>query len=104
MSDINIAKLNDAQRVELLKRLASMSCRTMSFKFETEFGLFLANANDDENDAETLRRIKKGYIDRFNGKVIKADLSGDMFNSTLYNRDNGEGAAEQITSMFMMKL
>ena len=42
--------------------------------------------------------IKKGYIDRFKNQVIKADLSGNTFDTFLYNRDNGTNAAEKIVS------
>jgi hypothetical protein len=45
---------------------------------------------------EALEAIKKGYIDRFNGRPIKADLSENTFDSWCYNRDNGSGAAEYI--------
>ena len=44
----------------------------------------------------TLRSIKKGYIDYFNGRVFKSNISGDIFETGLYNRDNGNGAAERI--------
>jgi len=43
-----------------------------------------------------LRCINNGYIDRFNGRAIKADLRGPTFDGRLYNRDNGIGAAERI--------
>lgn len=43
-----------------------------------------------------LASIKNGYIDRFNGRVFKSNISGDTFDSGLYNRDNGAGAAERI--------
>ena len=43
-----------------------------------------------------LRCINNGYIDRFNGRAIKADLRGPTFDGRLYNRDNGNGAAERI--------
>jgi hypothetical protein len=43
-----------------------------------------------------LRCINNGYIDRFNGRVIKADLRGPTLDGRLYNRDNGNGAAERI--------
>ena len=36
-----------------------------------------------------LKSIKKGYIDRFNGRAFKADISGHTFAPGLYNRDNG---------------
>ena len=43
-----------------------------------------------------LRCIKKGYIDRFNGRVLKMDLRGPTLDGRLYDRDNGNGAAERI--------
>ena len=43
-----------------------------------------------------LDAVKKGYIDRFNGRVFKSNISGDRFDTCLYNRDNGLGAAERI--------
>lgn len=32
------------------------------------------------------------YIDYYNGRVIKADISGDTANPYLYDRDNGTGS------------
>ena len=34
-----------------------------------------------------------GYFDYLNGRVMKIDLSEDMLDPWLYDRDNGEGAA-----------
>ena len=51
-----------------------------------------------------LKCIKKGYIDRFNGVVFKGDISGTTFNSGLYNRDNGNGAAERIVKYIREQL
>ena len=34
------------------------------------------------------------YFDYLKGRIMKADLSSDSFNPRLYDRDNGEGAAE----------
>jgi len=36
---------------------------------------------------------QSSYIDYFNGRVIKVDLRGDLLDPTLYDRDNGQGAA-----------
>lgn len=36
------------------------------------------------------------YFDYLKGRVMKVDLSGDEFDSWLYNRDNGQGAAERV--------
>lgn len=38
------------------------------------------------------------YFDYLHGKVMKIDLSTDELNTRLYDRDNGEGAAERIIS------
>ncbi len=35
------------------------------------------------------------YFDYLNGRVMKVDLSGDELQTALYNRDNGDGAAER---------
>lgn len=35
------------------------------------------------------------YFDYLNGKVMKVDLGQDEFDSRLYDRDNGEGAAQR---------
>lgn len=36
------------------------------------------------------------YFDYLYGRVMKIDLCGDEVNTGLYNRDNGQGAAEAI--------
>ena len=52
----------------------------------------------------TLKCIKKGYIDRFNGRVFKGDISGKTFDAGLYNRDNGNGTAERIVKYIREQL
>ena len=36
------------------------------------------------------------YFDYVQGRVMKIDLSGDSFDPWLYDRDNGQGAAERV--------
>lgn len=43
--------------------------------------------------AEILKRDKS--FDYLMGRSLKIDLSGDSFDPHLYNRDNGQGAAER---------
>ena len=38
------------------------------------------------------------YFDYVKGRVMKVDLSGDELETWLYDRDNGEGAAEKALS------
>lgn len=35
------------------------------------------------------------YFDYLNGRVLKVDIGGDEFDERLYDRDNGEGAAQR---------
>jgi hypothetical protein len=37
-----------------------------------------------------------GYYDYVCGRVMKVDLNGDSFSPALYDRDVGEGMAEQV--------
>lgn len=47
-----------------------------------------------EIEAEEILK-NQTYFDYLKGRVMKVDLSGESFNSRLYDRDNGEGSAEQ---------
>ena len=38
------------------------------------------------------------YFDYVKGRIMKVDLSGDELDPGLYDRDNGEGAAERAIS------
>jgi hypothetical protein len=39
------------------------------------------------------------YFDYVGGRVLKVDLSGDELDPVLYDRDNGEGAADEAVSL-----
>ncbi len=43
-----------------------------------------------------LDRTEDKYFDYLHGRVMKIRISGDEINTRLYNRDNGDGAAEKI--------
>lgn len=45
------------------------------------------------SEAESLLE-KSTYFDYLKGRVMKVDLSGDSFDPSMYDRDNGQGAAE----------
>ncbi len=42
----------------------------------------------------------KTYIDYYDGRCIKTDLSGDSVNPYLYDRDAGQGAFARIVAGF----
>ena len=44
------------------------------------------------------------YFDYYAGKIIKCDITWDEFDSTLYDRDNGEGAAQMAIDQLRLEL
>lgn len=47
-----------------------------------------------EAEAQKLLDAGQTYFDYLHGRVMKIDLSGDELRTALYDRDNGQGAAE----------
>lgn len=47
-------------------------------------------------DVKSAEKAVKSYIDYFNGRCIKCDLSGDEVDPWLYDRDAGAGAFQKI--------
>ena len=57
---------------------------------------FLQSKTGDMSEAEAQELLDAGhtYFDYLYGRVMKIDLSGDELRTALYDRDNGQGAAE----------
>jgi len=52
-----------------------------------------------EEEAHNILRATPGMqFDYLKGRVMKVNLSGNQFDPRLYDRDNGEGAAERAIS------
>lgn len=49
-----------------------------------------------EQAREEIINNKEMYFDYLHGRVMKIDLRGDDLDTWLYNRDNGQGAAEAV--------
>lgn len=49
-----------------------------------------------EEEAQTYLDQGQAYFDYLKGRVMKVDLSTDELETYLYNRDNGDGAAEAV--------
>ena len=47
------------------------------------------------NEASELLK-EQTYFDYLKGRVMKIDLSGNELRVSMYDRDNGEGAAERV--------
>lgn len=83
-----MVSISGINKVELLKRLWE-NTQVASFFW----GAPIAPPNFDENMA---KEAVKGYIDYFAGRPIKTDISGDMADPKLYDRDAGEGKFEMV--------
>ena len=54
-------------------------------------------ANDSLSDTEVSELLQNNYVDYFlRGKAVKVDLSDNTINTELYNKYNGENAAEKV--------
>lgn len=84
---INISGID---KVKLLKALW-MNQSVASF-----FGNFKALA--PAFDEELAKEAVKDYIDYFNGRCIKTDLSKDLINPWAYDRDAGAGTFQRVVS------
>jgi len=49
-----------------------------------------------EQAREELANNEQQYLDYLHGRVMKISLRGDELDTLLYNRDNGQGAAEAV--------
>jgi hypothetical protein len=63
-------------------------------------GILWAEAKDmtTEEAQRTLDETPDKYFDYLKGRVMKIRIDGDDINTTMYNRDNGHGAAERVIS------
>lgn len=46
----------------------------------------------DAKEAAELMEAQRGRFDYVKGRVLKVNLAGDFVSSSLYDRDNGQGA------------
>lgn len=83
---INIENMNKA---EVLAKLFNASKQQGMGFLQTE------GATDmSVQSAQTHIDSGQTYFDYLKGRVMKVDLSGDEFSPALYDRDNGQGAAQ----------
>ncbi len=83
---MNISKLNKAEVLAALYNRAQTQ----------GMGIFQYQKGDmSKEQAEEILQQGHTYFDYLAGRVMKVDLSGDEMDTRLYNRDNGQGAAEK---------
>ena len=57
-------------------------------------GFFIADSKDMTiEEARTILNSGQTYFDYLNGRVMKIDLSSNLLDPRLYDRDNGQDAA-----------
>lgn len=84
--------ISDINKVELLRALWNNSTPAAYYVF--------TNTKPPEWDNEkATTAIGNGFIDYFQGRLIKADLSCDQVNPSSYDRDNGRGALSEIVNL-----
>ena len=58
---------------------------------------WLHATTEDMTHEQAQRLLEEGtYFGYVQGRVMKVDLSGDTFDPWLYDRDNGQGAAQSV--------
>lgn len=85
---IDISKMN---KCEVLAKLFNASQ-------VQGLGFLQAGCDTEMTASEAEKHIDEsgdGYFDYLKGRVMKVDISGDELDPRLYDRDNGEGAAER---------
>jgi hypothetical protein len=84
-----VVDITNINKVDLLEKLCRGQKAAVFFKTNgIPVPIF------DRNNAE--KAIANGYIDYYSGKAIKMDLSKNVVDPWLYNRDAGDGAFEEI--------
>lgn len=97
MTSLDISMFNtDELKLTLFYTLIQRSTNRSQFMIG---GINLANHKD------ILAMIKHGHIDYYNGIGFKSNISGNTFNTYLYDRDNGgPGTAERIVNYIKAEL
>ena len=97
MAMVNIKGLDKAE--VLLALWKSSRMQGMSFLgFLATGELTLEQAKEEVEgrlNASAVCGERRCYFDYLNGRVLKVDISQDEFDSRLYDRDNGENAAQR---------
>ena len=96
MANVNIAGLDKAEVLLALWNASIMQGMSfLGFLRSGELTLEKARQEIERRRHKTFDGKDSIYFDYLNGMVMKVDIGQDEFNPTLYDRDNGEGAAQR---------
>ena len=83
--------MKNMDKIEILRRLYdNAKPQGMGFLHFTPEKMTTEEANTLYNSS------RDRYFDYVKGRVMKIDLNGDVLDTWLYDRDNGEGSAEYV--------
>ena len=80
--------IRDLDKVQLLKNLWIRQTPASFFE--------MSNVKPPQFNQKLAYNAVKSYIDYFQGRCIKTDLSHDYIDPYLYDRDAGKGAFEKV--------
>lgn len=107
MSKINISGIDKAELFAALynhaKPLGMGFLHYDPTPLTKEAAQSLMEAGDDSSRMFPGMGRRSLYFDYVKGRPLKIDLSGDEMDTYLYNRDQGDGAAERIVSELRAK-
>lgn len=97
MAMVNIKGLDKAEVLLALWKSSRMQGMSfLGFLATGELTLEQAKKEVEERlNASAVCGERRCYFDYLNGRVLKVDISQDEFDSRLYDRDNGENAAQR---------
>ena len=96
MAMVNIKGMDKAEVLLALWKASQMQGMSfLGFLASGELTLSQARKEIQERKHTNFDGTDSIYFDYLNGKVMKVDLGQDEFDSRLYDRDNGDGAAQR---------
>jgi hypothetical protein len=95
MANVNIAGLDKAEVLLALWQASRTQGRSWLGWVSGELTLEQAKQEIEDRKHTAFDSKNSIYFDYLNGRVMKVDLGQDEFDSRLYDRDNGDGAAQQ---------
>lgn len=98
MSEIDISQMDKAAVLAALyNRARPLGMGMLQFKpgdMSVEQARTIMT-DGDSSDYPSANEPQTTYFDYLHGRVMKINLAGDVLRTGCYDRDNGEGAAEQ---------
>lgn len=112
MIDIDVSDINPAELLAGLYNASKVQgmgiLQAKDGDMTIEEAEKLLSGEDVENDYRELARTrgkgkKPAYFDYLYGKVMKVEINKESLRTSLYDRDNGNGAAQRVVDSIRSK-